>query len=94
MSNHRSPMVFSMIQRRPEAFRTHGRASVLALIIAAGLGGPALAQDAAPQEAPAAGEIQLPQTEQPAVVQQAESGVANRILVQGNQRIDQTTILS
>jgi outer membrane protein insertion porin family len=94
MSNRRSPMVFSMIHRRPEAFRTHGRASVLALIIAAGLGGPALAQDASPQQAPAAGEIQLPQTEQSAVTQPSQGGVANRILVQGNQRIDQTTILS
>jgi outer membrane protein insertion porin family len=91
MSNRRSPMVFSMIQRRSAVLRTHGRASALALIVAAGLGGPALAQDAAPT-----GEIQLPPTEQaqPAVPQAADVGVANRIMVQGNQRIDQTTILS
>jgi len=91
MSNRRSPMVFSMIQRRSAVLRTHGRASALALIVAAGLGGPALAQDAAP-----AGEVQLPPTEQaqPAVAPAGDVGVANRIMVQGNQRIDQTTILS
>ena len=101
MSRRRSPMVLSMIQRRPEALlRSHGRASVLALIVAAGLGAPAMAQEA-PAAEPPSGEVQLPQTapEQAApgtvaVSQQNEVGVANRILVQGNQRIDQSTILS
>ena len=100
MSRRRSPMVLSMIQRRPEALlRSHGRASVLALIVAAGLGGPALAQEA-PATEPQAGEIQLPQATPEAapatvaVSQAGQVGVANRILVQGNQRIDQTTILS
>jgi outer membrane protein insertion porin family len=101
MSRRRSPMVLSMIQRRPEALlRSHGRASVLALIVAAGLGAPVMAQEA-PAAEPPSGEVQLPQTapEQAApgtvaVSQQNEVGVANRILVQGNQRIDQSTILS
>jgi outer membrane protein insertion porin family len=101
MSRRRSPMVLSMIQRRPEALlRSHGRASVLALIVAAGLGGPALAQET-PAAAPATDEVQAPQAtsaqaapDSVAVSQEGQVGVANRILVAGNQRIDQTTILS
>ncbi|MGH7026966.1 outer membrane protein assembly factor BamA [Brevundimonas sp.] len=75
--------------------RTRGRIlgpSVLALAAAAGLAGPALAQTSAPQQ-PAA------QTPQPAAqaapaAQVEERGVVNRIVVRGNQRIDQTTVLS
>lgn len=97
MSRRRSPMVLSMIQRRSEALlRSHGRASVLALIVAAGLGGPALAQEG-PAAAPEGQEIQLPQAGQEqsvAAAQAGQVGVANRILVAGNQRIDQSTILS
>ena len=72
--------------------RTRGRIlgpSALALAVAAGLSGPALAQTApsaaaAPQQEP-----------QVVVTAPAEDrGVVNRILVRGNQRIDQTTVLS
>ncbi|WP_417229435.1 outer membrane protein assembly factor BamA [Brevundimonas sp.] len=56
--------------------------SLLALAVAAGLGAPAIAQTA-----PAEAEVsQAPRQEEAAVV--------NRIVVRGNQRIDQTTILS
>ncbi|MFC5344463.1 outer membrane protein assembly factor BamA [Brevundimonas staleyi] len=62
-------------------------ASLLALVA----GTPALAQTApaAAQPAPAA-----PAQQQAPVAAPAETGVVNRILVQGNQRIDQTTVLS
>ncbi|MBU1347413.1 MAG: outer membrane protein assembly factor BamA [Alphaproteobacteria bacterium] len=56
-------------------------ASLLALIAAS----PALAQTA-PDVQP--GQLQAPQAAPP------ESGVVNRILIEGNQRIDQTTVLS
>lgn len=65
----------------------------MALALAAGLAGPALAQTApdiqpgAPIEAQPAPEIQ-------AAPPQEERIVVNRILVRGNQRIDQTTVLS
>ncbi len=60
-------------------------ASLLALVAAS----PALAQTArAPDVQP--GQLQGA----PAAAAPAESGVVNRILVQGNQRIDQTTVLS
>jgi outer membrane protein insertion porin family len=64
----------------------------MALFVAAGLGAPALAQTApatpAPQS-PASAE-QPPRVE----VVAPESLVVNRIVVQGAQRIDQTTVLS
>lgn len=83
MSTRRSPMVLSMILRRTDrTFQSYGRTSALALVIAAGLGGPALAQ-----------EIQLPQAA-PQQVAPSQTGVAARIMVQGNQRVDQATILS
>lgn len=83
MSRRQPPMVYRMIHTSSRAsFRLCGRSSLLALAVAAGLGVPALAQAPAPQIAPAA----LPQ--------QDESAVVNRILVRGNQRIDQTTVLS
>ncbi len=68
----------------------------MALTMAAGLGGTAQAQTAPAGAAPAAA---APTPAAPApVVQaaaaQAETGVVNRIIVQGNQRIDQTTVLS
>jgi len=70
--------------------------SALALIIAAGLGGTAMAQ-AAPAgfatPAPAIATQPLAGQAQPAA-RPAETGVVNRILIQGNQRIDQTTVLS
>ncbi|WP_339914487.1 outer membrane protein assembly factor BamA [uncultured Brevundimonas sp.] len=56
--------------------------SLAALAVAAGLGGPALAQTE-PEVAPAAG---APAPEERAVI--------NRIIVRGNQRIDQSTVLS
>lgn len=59
-------------------------ASLLALVA----GSPALAQTA-PAPAIQTGQIQAAQP-----VTQGETGVVNRILVQGNQRIDQTTVLS
>ena len=63
-------------------------ASVLALVA----GSPALAQTApAATPAPAA---QAPAAQAAVQAGQAETGVVNRILVQGNQRIDQTTVLS
>jgi len=73
--------------------RTRGRIlgpSALALAVAAGLAGPALAQ-ATPAAAPAAAQ----QDPQVVVTAPAEDrAVVNRILVRGNQRIDQTTVLS
>jgi outer membrane protein insertion porin family len=72
--------------------RTRGRIlgpSALVLAVAAGLAGPALAQTA-PTAAPAA-----QRDPQVAVAAPAEErGVVNRVVVRGNQRIDQTTVLS
>ena len=72
--------------------------SALALVMAAGLGGTAQAQ-ARPQApatpAPAISPQPLDAAATPAAqARPAETGVVNRILVQGNQRIDQTTVLS
>ena len=64
--------------------------SALALAVAAGLSGPALAQTA-PAPAPTAAQ-QDPQVVVTAPAE--ERAVVNRILVRGNQRIDQTTVLS
>jgi outer membrane protein insertion porin family len=61
-------------------------ASLLALVA----GTPALAQTA-PAPAIQPGQIAAPAAQQ---ATPAETGVVNRILVQGNQRIDQTTVLS
>jgi outer membrane protein insertion porin family len=85
-----------MIQQDASALRfARGLSpSLMALALAAGLAGPALAQSA-PDIQPGA-----PITAQPAPGAQAvappqeERIVINRILVRGNQRIDQTTILS
>jgi outer membrane protein insertion porin family len=62
--------------------------SAVALVVAAGLATTAQAQAAPP--APAIAPQPLAQTAAAA----SETGVVNRILVQGNQRIDQTTVLS
>lgn len=64
--------------------------SALALAVAAGLSGPALAQTA-PAPAPTVAQ-QDPQVVVTAPAE--ERAVVNRILVRGNQRIDQTTVLS
>ena len=84
------------------AVRLSARSSLLALAVAAGLGAPALAQTApaqttpatpAPTPAPAAGGAAAEQT--PHVEIAAPQTITiNRIIVQGAQRIDQTTVLS
>tara|TARA_R110002051_G_scaffold16320_1_gene49314 strand:- start:262 stop:2670 length:2409 start_codon:yes stop_codon:yes gene_type:complete len=61
--------------------------SLLALAVAAGLGAPAMAQTSPAAAAPAPAEA-LP------APRQDDAVVVNRILVRGNQRIDQATILS
>ncbi len=63
--------------------------SGLALVVAAGLGGAAWAQTA-----PAPAITPQPLQTAPARAPEPEGGVVNRIIVQGNQRIDQTTVLS
>ncbi|MBU1384302.1 MAG: outer membrane protein assembly factor BamA [Alphaproteobacteria bacterium] len=65
--------------------------SLLALVVAAGFSGPVLAQSA-PTVSPVPTVVveEAPQTAQAA----EERVLVNRILVRGNQRIDQTTILS
>ena len=70
--------------------------SALALVVAAGLAGQANAQQApqAAGQAPAIAPGQLAPAPAAAQVAQDDSGVVNRILVRGNQRIDQTTVLS
>jgi len=64
-------------------------ASLIALMAA----GPALAQSA-PPPAPNVQPGQIQATGQALTAPPTETGVVNRILVQGNQRIDQTTVLS
>lgn len=70
--------------------RSRGVASALALVLAAGLASPAIAQDGSVPPA-GAQEVVPPSV---ATSQADETGVVNRILVRGNQRIDQTTVLS
>ena len=87
-------MVSRMIRQDASALRfARGLSpSLLALVAAAGLAGPALAQTApATQPTPTVVVEDAPQTP-PAV--QEQQVLVNRILVRGNQRIDQTTILS
>ncbi len=83
------------------AVRLSARSSLMALFVAAGLGAPVLAQTAptAPaQAAPPA--TNAPATNAPAppprveVAPAPQALVVNRIIVQGAQRIDQTTVLS
>ncbi|SFS73265.1 Beta-barrel assembly machine subunit BamA [Brevundimonas viscosa] len=96
MSRRQPPMVSRMIRKDASALRFARAASpsLLALIVAAGLAGPALAQT--PPEAPPAPAIQVqPEPAQAAPAPaQSERVLVNRILVRGNQRIDQTTVLS
>jgi len=63
--------------------------SVMALTMVCGLSDTAAAQTAAPAPRIEPQPLQAAQATPP-----AETGVVNRILVQGNQRIDQTTVLS
>jgi outer membrane protein insertion porin family len=86
-----------MIQKDASALRFARAASpsLLVLAIAAGLAGPALAQSA-PPAAPAiqpGAPIETAPPAQPAAAPSDRVQVA-RILVRGNQRIDQTTVLS
>ncbi len=92
MSRRQPPMVSRMIRQDASALRfARGLSpSLLALAVSAGLAGPVLAQTA-PQEAPTP-EVVV-QTAPPQAVEE-ERVVINRILVRGNQRIDQTTVLS
>ncbi|RYF96614.1 MAG: outer membrane protein assembly factor BamA, partial [Caulobacteraceae bacterium] len=71
------------------ALRQGARVSLVALGLAAGLVGPAMAQSA---PAPAAQAAPAPAAAQPAPP--PERVTVNRILVRGAQRIDQTTVLS
>ena len=87
MSRRQPPMVPRMIRKDASALRFARAASpsLLALAVAAGLAGPALAQT--PPDPAAAEPVQTA----PAAPEQLR---VNRILVRGNQRIDQTTVLS
>ena len=81
------------------AVRMGARSSLLALTVAAGLGAPAFAQSApaqpAPTPAPAPAQAAPADGATPTVQMAAPTGVQiNRIVVQGAQRIDQTTVLS
>jgi outer membrane protein insertion porin family len=99
MSRRQPPMVSRMIQKDASALRIARAASpsLLALVVAAGLAGPALAQSApaapAPAAAAAAEPVQTAPQDQAAPARPERVQVA-RILVRGNQRIDQTTVLS
>ena len=89
-SRRQPPMVSRMIQQDASAFHFARvlSPSLLALVVAAGLAGPAMAQsapEAQPAPAEAAASPARPQDERIQI---------NRILVRGNQRIDQTTVLS
>ena len=95
MSRRQPPMVPRMIRKDASALRFARAASpsLLALVVAAGLAGPAFAQTTpevvvAPPAEAAQAEAAQPQDVAPERVQ------INRILVRGNQRIDQTTVLS
>jgi len=95
MSRRQPPMVSRMIQQDASALRfARGLSpSLLALAIAAGLTGPALAQTAPPAAQPTPTVVVEPAAQTPAAPQE-QRVMINRILVRGNQRIDQTTILS
>jgi len=88
MSRRQPPMVSRMIRQDASAlhFARALSPSLLALVVAAGLAGPALAQSA-----PVDGE---PTADAQAAALQEERITISRILVRGNQRIDQTTVLS
>ena len=88
MSRRQPPMVSRMIRKDASALRfARGLSpSLLALVAAAGLTGPVVAQTAPEPQV-------VVQTAPPQAVEE-ERVVVNRILVRGNQRIDQTTVLS
>ncbi len=98
-SRRQPPMVSRMIRQDASALR-FVRAlspSLLALAVAAGLAGPAMAQTApppAPAIQPGAPVEAAPPAEAEAAPAQQQGVTINRILVRGNQRIDQTTVLS
>lgn len=94
-SRRQPPMVSRMIRQDASALRfARGLSpSLLALAVAAGLAGPALAQTAPDIQPGAPIEVQPAPAAQPGPPQE-ERLVVNRILVRGNQRIDQTTVLS
>ena len=96
-TDRQPPMVPYMTEYSPRVpFRLSGRASLLALAISAGLTAPALAQTATdtPQPAPAQPPIVVQEAPQAAPAQANEQELVNRIIVEGNQRIDTTTVLS
>lgn len=99
MSRRQPPMVSRMIRKDASALRFARAASpsLLALAIAAGLAGPALAQSApvgAPAIQPGAPIETAPQAQAAPAPAPADRVQIARILVRGNQRIDQTTVLS
>ena len=100
-SRRQPPMVSRMIRQDASALRfaTALSPSLLALVVAAGLAVPAMAQTpppAAPAPAiqPGAPVEAAPSAEAEAAPAQEQGVTINRILVRGNQRIDQTTVLS
>lgn len=99
MTSHRQPpMVYRMIRNDASAFH-FARAlspSLVVLVVAAGLAGPTLAQTApvAPAAVPPVEAEQVAPQAAPAPPPPSDRVQINRILVRGNQRIDQTTILS
>lgn len=96
VSRRQPPMVPSMMMTHRASVSLAGRwraplFSVATLVLAAGLAGTAAAQTApAPGAEPVAPAAAAPVNR----VAGSEAGVVNRILVRGNQRIDQTTVLS
>ncbi len=98
MSRRQPPMVSRMIRQDASALRfARGLSpSLLALAVAAGLAGPALAQTPpATEPAQPAPTVEVaPAQDVPPPAPEVERVVVNRILVRGNQRIDQTTVLS
>jgi len=92
-SRRQPPMVSRMIRQDASALRfARGLSpSLLALAVAAGLTGPALAQT--PATGPTPTVVVEPAQETPAAADVQRVQI-NRILVRGNQRIDQTTVLS
>lgn len=94
MSQRQPPMVPRMIQHDASALRFARAASpsLLVLALAAGLAGPAFAQSA-PAPAPAV-QPDAPIETAPDPLATPDRVQVARILVRGNQRIDQTTVLS
>lgn len=95
MSRRQPPMVSRMIRKDASALRFARAASpsLIALAVAAGLAGPALAQNAPAIQPGAPIETAAPAQAAPAPAAAERVQIA-RILVRGNQRIDQTTVLS